>query len=760
MMQLQLSSLSLLRSLCGVILCTIYWFIGTQLVVSQTQTRYPKSLIEEKGTLLSDEYQSLCGSWCSHHNRKTNTLMERPSLIQRRPYDVIAYNLYMDWTRPLSDTGSTARRYTGRNEIIMRIDSNAVNTIRLDARNLRIDTCTLVVDKLASVSIPLSSITQRGDTLSVRLPSALNQGSLCTLRLSYTQTSTTNPGDYGGFNNYKRGRFQNDTIYENICYTMSQPNNARRWMPCNDAPYDKAISSISVRVPLGYTACSNGLLVSTINDTPTSTVFNWSDSTPIPTYLMVAAASKFVIHNVTYNRVSDGKPIQVPLYLWAQDSAEFTANLVKAHDVVPEMMTAFSREYGEYPFVKYGTVLLHPYFNGGMEHQNMTTNHRRTVTQIWDEVIAHELMHMWTGDKVTCATWGDIWLNEGGATYGEYLWKEFSEGKQVAREYQADKRDRAYFRGDSARIQPTVFASDISSMFNGGTTYIKGGWIYHMIRSMLGDSAYFSFMRQYMNRYAYSSVETEQMITMLEELFPNPPVSFRTFFEQWIYRKGHPIYRASLDYARVFTPIDIEANVVVSQLQSELGFSEYPEVFEMPITLRFTSPNGDTYDTVVVNNQRNQRFNIKLKFIPTSMKFDPDENILCQKENSEIVITGVNDEASNYSSNSLTVYPAPVQKGRSFTISYPVTETTNRVSIDVFSLAGERVLNVMDSEINYSQHGGINRVMCSTHGLPVGAYILRMKTQGMELRDNAGQYKAGQSGAGDNFIFTTLLVTE
>lgn len=754
MMRLQLP-LSSMRYLCGVLLCAVSCLMITQTLISQTQTRFPKLLMEEKGTLLSDEYQSLCGSWCSHHNNKANALMTRASLIQRRPYDVVAYNLYMDWTRPLTDTGSNARRYTGRNEIVMRIDSNGVNTIRLDARNIRIDTCTFAIEKTAFQSIPLSSITQRGDTLIIRLPSVVERGSHCTLRLSYTQTSTANPGDYGGFNNYKRGRFQNDTIYENICYTMSQPNNARRWMPCNDAPYDKAIASISIRVPIGYTACSNGLLTSTTNDTPTSTIFNWADSTPIPTYLMVASASKFVIHNVTYNRISDGKPIQVPLYLWAQDSAEFTANLVRAHDILPEMMTAFAREYGEYPFVKYGTVLLHPYFNGGMEHQNMTTNHRRTVTQIWIEVIAHELMHMWTGDKVTCATWGDIWLNEGGATYGEYLWKEFSESKQVAREYQADKRDRAYLRGDSARSQPTVFATNISSMFNGGTTYIKGGWIYHMLRSMLGDSVYFSFMRQYMNRYAYSSIETEQMIALLEELAPNPRVPFRTFFEQWIYRKGHPIYSSSLDYARVFTPNNIEANVVVKQLQSELAFTEYPEVFEMPITLRFTSDNGDTYDTVVVNNQRSQRFTIKLNFIPTSMKFDPDENILCQKENTEIVITGVNDESNAQASNAVSVYPTPVQKGASFTVSYPVTKTMKRVSIDIFSLTGERVMEVMDSEVNYTQHGGINRVTAPTYGLPIGAYIIRMKTQGADLSN-----KASQSGAGDNFIFTTLLVTE
>lgn len=677
----------------------------------------PDVLNAEKSTGIckssDEEYPQTCGHIAA---AMQEILATHPSAIQRQPYDVLRYDVYMDWRKPLTDTGEQARRYWGYNRIAMRIDSPSVQRILLNARSLRIDSVFLGTQRLSGIVQP------NGDVFRLDLPKAMKSGDTFTLSIYYTQQRLQNGG---GFYNYKHGSADNnsqDTAAENIAYTMSQPNDARGWMPCNDNPYDKAYASITVRVPKDYVVCSNGLLRNTKQESDGSLTYSWSDDAPIPSYLMVAIASKLVAHTEWYKRRDNpNDSLPVPLYLWERDYELFKDNVIWAQKSTVQMMNVFSELYGEYPFSsKYGQVLLYPYFSGGMEHQTMTTNHRKSITNRWEGVIAHELMHQWTGDNVTCATWFDIWLNEGGATYGEVLWIEHNNGWKAAQDYMAQRRDRDYMRNDGAASQPAVYGIDLSNLFNGGTTYVKGGWVYHMLRRLVGDSAYFSMIREYMTSYAKKSVETEDLVRFLEEHYANPPIPFRTFFDQWIYERGHPVYGADVLSIEATGNGEYDVQLRFRQSQTQPNFLN---VYQMPVTLTFisdTTAQARRFDYTFLNNQREQLLTVHIPFLARRALIDDNGNILCQKETNSVVVS-VEDESGDAAHQlHVQLQPNPIPEGGDIGVEYTIP-TTGMVRIELLDVLGNslRVLhNGMMPEGRYS-------FSASSAGLARGIYFVR-----------------------------------
>ncbi len=657
-------------------------------------------------------------------------LASHPSQIQRRSYDVLSYNLLMDWRLPLSSDGPAARRYWGLNSISLQIDSAVVSSIELDAQQLSIDSVLLDGVMLKS------AIMQVGDLASIQLPRSYSKGEKFVLDVYYTQKSTANQPGFFGFANIPVGQYGNnplDTVWEKLAYTMSEPEGARSWMPCNDRPYDKARANITVIVPKGYNVCSNGpLLVHRENlgeDKHES--YAYGDTTLIPTYLMVVAASKFSQYDgIPYRRISDTtQKVPAPVYCWQRDSIIYADNLQWMQNSTVQMMERHSFYYGEYPFSKYGQTLLFPFFSGSMEHQSNTTHHRRCLTDRWESVVAHELMHQWTGDKVTCATWGDIWLNEGGATFGEFLWIEHTQGVEAARVDFRARRDKAYFRSDSAFSQPPIYGISLDNLFNNGTTYVKGGWVYYMLRTLLGDSTYFSVMKKYFDHFAYQSIETEDMLHFFESQVPNPRVSFRTFFDQWLYSAGHPYYSAQLQSvtknASGYT-IGVRFNQRVINPGS-------PSLFVMPVTLRFhDNYSAGTFDYTFINDSAEQTLQIQVPFLPRSFVIDEDQTILCMRDAQDISVSVEDSEELN--STQLAILPNPVQSAQDLRVQYKV-EHAAPVRIDLFDAQGRSIRELHNAWMDDGKY----EARCSTADLSNGSYALRLSV-------------------GEKFIFSTFIV--
>ncbi|MFM2132814.1 MAG: hypothetical protein RL156_95 [Bacteroidota bacterium] len=644
----------------------------------------------------------------------------RPSAIVRRPYDVLSYNLFMDWRKPLTQTGVGSREYTGRNTIRVRIDSANTSTISLDVSDLRIDS--------AFVNGTLAGKDYKQTKGSVDIAvGPRGAGDTLTLVVHYTNVSLSNPGDYNGFVATPAGVLGNktasDTVYANIAYTMSQPNGARAWMPCNDRSYDKAFASITVLVPTGYNVSSNGLLVK-YDKTSDGELYAWSGKSPIPTYLMVVCASKWARYDGTpYRRITDStQVVPAPVYLWLADAARFADNLLWMQESTVRMMERFSACYGEYPFESYAQTLLFPYFSGAMEHQTNTTHNRRALTDRWEGVIAHELMHQWTGDKVTCATWSDIWLNEGGATYGEFLWIEKQQGIKAARADFAQRRDRSYFGSDEAAAQPAIYYVPFNNLFNYGTTYVKGGWVYSMLRSLVGDSTYFSVMREYMRRFAYQSVETEDFLALWEELVPNPKVSFRQFFDQWIYSAGHPYYTATVQSV---TRVGDEADVVLRFNQKSGPTSAAPPLFVMPVPLRFHARySSDTFDYLLLNDSLEQTVTVRVPFLPDTMIIDEDQTLLCMKPQGSVIVSVQDNNSSAGPSDApaISVFPQPATGSETLSVRYTVDQSA-RVAVDIWDEQGRCV----SAPVQGTTDAGTYTMPLSVQAMASGVYTARLR---------------------------------
>lgn len=595
------------------------------------------------------------------------------SYIERRPYDVLRYRLFMDWRNPLStiETPSINRRYSGINAIHIRIDTASLTALRLDALNITIDSVIIAGTATNVTALPnlewevnLGKTFLRDDTL--------------TLFVHYTYIG----GPNRGFHAYSKGEPSGITDKnskplvnpEGIVYTMNQPNNARYWMPCNDAPYDKARASITVRVPrtdgekIPFSVSSNGLLQSITEGTDTQTGkryadYLWSDTTLIPTYLMVANASRFTMFRQWYKKVTNpNDSIPIDNYVWdidmkadTEDNAEM--NAVQTFGDAPSMLAAYSRLFGEYPFVKYGHTVAAPFNFGGMEHQTMTTTNRSWARR-WSAVgIAHEVAHQWLGDLVTCATWKDIWLNEGGATWGEALWYESWGGNDMYIHHMNIRRD-AYINSGP---QPPVWGIPLERIFNYATTYCKAGWVYHMMRKVSGDEKFFTSLRSWINKHRFGSAETAELQQHLEQEIQLDGMTWEQFFTQWLYSAGHPVYSVSASS----TPDgngNFSTSITVEQNQSG---NLVPNVFIMPLTLELRAKNGSGIPAerkIFLNNQRKQTVVFETAFPVTDVVIDPDSSILAERTN---YLTSVSDATSQF--NTSMIYPNPAQN--SITVS-------------------------------------------------------------------------------------------
>lgn len=599
---------------------------------------------------------------CGEHS----LLPEKVTAFSRRPYDVLRYEVILDWRAALYDSSQTARAHRGVQTISLRSDTSQLWTIELDVDSrLALDSVT--IHRLHALSTERPTIERTGDRLWLHLATPLGSGDTAAVTIAFRNQSTSAMRQelYGGFNRYWRDG-QGNELPSPLAYTMSQPNNARRWMPCNDRPYDKAYATITILAPPGFTTLANGNADSITLDWDGRQLraSRFISGEPISTYLMVAIASRYATMQRNYRSIDSVRTIPLRLYLWQSDSLAYADNAAWMLAVTEEMMRTYEQHYRPYPFGSYGQALLYPYFMGAMEHQTMTTHHRNALIQRWETVIAHELAHHWLGNLVTCATWNDLWLNEGGATYSERLWIERSYGDSAARRYFAARRDRDYFRADGARSQPPVYNTTGTNLFNTGTTYVKAGWIYHMLRTMLGDSTFFGLLRSYFDHFAYQSLETEDMVRFFQQRIPSPPVPWRTFFDQWVYAVGHPILHADL-LSLEKTATGYRVRVRIAQVQDSSAFLP---VYVVPLQLRLHEYwSGGAYDTTLLVSSREQLATVEVPFLPRTLELDPDDAILCQKDSSALVLS-VEPEPS---AERIRVLPHPCDRGQPLTIWLP-----------------------------------------------------------------------------------------
>lgn len=457
----------------------------------------------------------------------------------------------------------------------------------------------MTVDSVTEGGVPVLFTHTNGQIrVSLGSPAALNETR--TIKVYYRGLPT--PTGFGSFG-YSTGSTP-------FIWTLSQPYGAKDWWPCKNSPDDKADSAeINITVPPGLTAVSNGLLMGRDDNGDGTHTFRWKTSYPIASYLIAVTISEFSLY-IQYYKYSPSDSMRVDHYL---PPAVLSANKINI-DKTTDMLTLYSRLFGQYPFIreKYGHVLFGR--GGGMEHQTISS-----MGGFDEYLIAHELAHQWFGDKITCRDWNNIWLNEGFASYCEALYFENTGGKGSYRYIMDRFIDIAKTATGTVYVQSNL--SDPFYIFNYARTYAKGAVILHMLRGMMGDSLFFRSVRGYINDpvYSYSTITTDEFRAVMER---ESGFNLDYFFDQWVYKEGYPSFK--VDWAKEKSEGGLwRVSLMVMQPAGN--------IFKMPVNVKIVTETGDTTFTVMCDAQA-QMFTFLIKGEPKDFLFDPDNFVMKEIE--------------------------------------------------------------------------------------------------------------------------------
>ncbi|MEW6511584.1 MAG: M1 family aminopeptidase [Bacteroidota bacterium] len=361
-------------------------------------------------------------------------------------------------------------------------------------------------------------------------------------------------------------------------WTQGEENDNRHWFPCVDAPDDKATSEVIATVQEEFTLLSNGRLVSERHDVGRRLrTFHWKQEKPHSPYLIMIAAGRYAVVRDQAGRV--------PLlyYVYPEDSAK----VVQTFGQTVRMMKFFEDSFAfPYPWDKYAQIIIDDFVWGGMENTSAVTLNAMTMVDSRsalefpsDAVVAHELAHQWWGDLVTCSDWKDLWLHEGPATYCEALYADATRGADEF-EY-AMIMLSAQIRNNERLVGRKPIVSAGSHPTN---LYARGAWVLHMLRNVVGETAFWGGMRQFLTRFAYRSATTADLQHAFEEAYGQ---GLGWFFDQWLYGAGLPRLMVTKSWDAPARALSVK----IEQTQSTDSLTGY---FRFPFSIECTTTHGKT----------------------------------------------------------------------------------------------------------------------------------------------------------------------
>jgi aminopeptidase N len=304
-------------------------------------------------------------------------------------------------------------------------------------------------------------------------------------------------------------------------FALGQPESASTWFPVNDHPSDKATFSLAMTVPAGLEALSNG----TPGPRSTAdglTTWTWSEAAPMASYLAFVVIGQYRVSTGTHR----GKPLitAIPTSLPANGNA--ARSLARTGEIVDYLQTQF----GPYPFDAYGGVVLDDErIRYALENQSRPVyGNTFFEDDVNLSVVVHELAHQWFGDSVTISRWKDIWLNEGFATYAEWLWTAHSGGPSV----------QAAFDATYAQFDWSTPSGDpgVKNLF-GAAVYQRGAMIVHALRRTIGDEDFFRLLTTWTTEKRNANATTEEFIAVAERVSGE---SLTAFADTWIFGTTAP----------------------------------------------------------------------------------------------------------------------------------------------------------------------------------------------------------------------------
>ncbi len=453
---------------------------------------------------------------------------------------------------------------------------------------------------------------------------------------------------YSGIpDNYSRPSFFVGTHNgEAVLSTLSEPFGARNWFPTKQSLNDKIERfDFKITTPDQYSVASNGKLMSETFLPPNRKLTFWRTQYPMESYLAALSIANFVKMNDFIGNSSF--PFVNYIYTASAANPDVMGNI----EWTKTAMSIFETYFGPYPFAneKYG----HMEFSvngGGMEHQTMSS-----MNSFGKTLIAHELAHQWFGDKITCGAWNDVWLNEGFATFAEYLVFE----KNVMTHEQFMTHLKSHIDIITSIPNGSVYAYNVDELnigtfFNGRLTYFKGGYSLRMIKWILSDDVFYQAIKDYLANpaFAYGFAKTEDF---KNQLLVSTGKDFTGFFNDWIYGQGYPSYQIKWNQQQPNQQIDF----LISQTQSDPSVS----FFELPLPIKLNGTNGETAYLVLDNSSNNQFFSKTVNFTVANVEFNYDYQIL---EKYSTVMFDPSLSTESVGKDEVVLFPNPVKNEINF----------------------------------------------------------------------------------------------
>jgi aminopeptidase N len=403
-------------------------------------------------------------------------------------------------------------------------------------------------------------------------------------------------------------------------WTQGESEDTHYYIPTYDYPNDRLTTETILTVPSSWITVANGKLISVSDSGQGMKTWTWKESLPSSTYLITVVAGEFEEAKDSWR----GMPVT---YYAPKGRGN---RLALNYGRTPAMIELFSRKLGvAYPWEKYAQSMVDDFVAGGMENSSATTNtssslhHPKLASEYFtgeDNLISHELGHQWFGDFVTCKDWGDVWLNEGFATFMESVWTEAHYGKDQA-DYERWENARGWFEQARLYAKPMVRHDFHDSAEFDGNAYTKGGWVLDMLRHQLGEEEFYKGLKHYLEANRGKNVVSADLSKAMEEA---THTNVDQFFTQWVYGAGAPQF--DLSYKHDEAKHQIALTVKQAQkIEGRVG------IFHIPVDVEITTASGSKLYSIATSKET-EIFTFPTDYAPLMVLFDKGGHVLKSAE--------------------------------------------------------------------------------------------------------------------------------